>query len=369
MATPTSGTSVPRRSHPKSRTGCKTCKSRKIKCDEQKPACRNCLKHHVDCDFLTVESPSTPGPRSLPDDLKMADLELLHNYTTSTYATLSESVVLREFYRMSAVQMSLSCDYNMRALLAVSALQLAHYRPRMRDYYQSLAMTHHQIASRSAMALMSDINPSTAPNLFLFSVLTIFYAFGCPRKEEGSLLIGETGFPDWMFLLQGTYAITSVLGVQSEGLLAPLFNHGIERFIAREDNSNALPAHQHLESLRELISRRELDKKLTTIYLDAIEELKKSFSLFDPRNNSRRDLTDAFVWIHMVVVDFIPLLRDPLQEAVAIFAFWCVLLKRLENQWWLHGWANHLIAKSFNLLDEEHRLWIRWPIEEIGWVP
>ncbi|TVY52381.1 Sterol uptake control protein 2 [Lachnellula cervina] len=43
-----------RRSHKKSRAGCLTCKSRKLKCDEAKPVCGNCLRHFVDiqsCDF------------------------------------------------------------------------------------------------------------------------------------------------------------------------------------------------------------------------------------------------------------------------------------------------------------------------------
>ncbi|KAH6972030.1 hypothetical protein BKA56DRAFT_593564, partial [Ilyonectria sp. MPI-CAGE-AT-0026] len=32
----------PRRSHRKSRNGCRVCKSRHMKCDETRPACINC---------------------------------------------------------------------------------------------------------------------------------------------------------------------------------------------------------------------------------------------------------------------------------------------------------------------------------------
>ncbi|KAI1426410.1 hypothetical protein F5Y12DRAFT_279825 [Xylaria sp. FL1777] len=41
----------PRRSHKKSRAGCRRCKVRKIKCDEVHPRCGNCSKHGVSCDF------------------------------------------------------------------------------------------------------------------------------------------------------------------------------------------------------------------------------------------------------------------------------------------------------------------------------
>ncbi|TKA74133.1 hypothetical protein B0A55_06832 [Friedmanniomyces simplex] len=45
---------IPRRSHKKSKTGCRTCKVRKIKCDERRPLCRNCERHYTNlatCDF------------------------------------------------------------------------------------------------------------------------------------------------------------------------------------------------------------------------------------------------------------------------------------------------------------------------------
>ncbi len=44
----------------------------------------------MDCDFSAV---GTPQPGLAPTGLNMTDLELLHNYTTTTYLTLSESPV------------------------------------------------------------------------------------------------------------------------------------------------------------------------------------------------------------------------------------------------------------------------------------
>ncbi|KAF2665580.1 hypothetical protein BT63DRAFT_69012 [Microthyrium microscopicum] len=43
-----------RRSHTKSRKGCKTCKRRHIRCDETFPQCRNCTKHQVRCDYMDL---------------------------------------------------------------------------------------------------------------------------------------------------------------------------------------------------------------------------------------------------------------------------------------------------------------------------
>ncbi|UKZ73213.1 hypothetical protein TrVFT333_000855 [Trichoderma virens FT-333] len=63
----------PRRSHKKSRAGCRRCKNRKIKCDEVHPRCGNCSKHGVMCDFEsrqvldelhTLPTPTTRSPQA-----------------------------------------------------------------------------------------------------------------------------------------------------------------------------------------------------------------------------------------------------------------------------------------------------------------
>lgn len=216
---------------------------------------------------------------------------------------------------------------------------------------------------------MTETDPSTAEKLFLFSVLTIYFALACPRKGDGALLVGESGYPEWMFLLQGTRAFIRILGPRVDGPVAPLFNHGADRWIARELNvEHTSRVAKYLDSMRSMIALRQINIDLRNTYLRAIDELTKSFSVFDGTGSVHCDLTDAFVWIFEVAEDLLPLLREPTQEAVAIFAFFTVLLKRLERHWWLHGWADHLIAKSYNLLDEEHRLWIQWPLQEIGYV-
>lgn len=102
------------------------------------------------------------------------DLELLHNYTIATYATLSNDLLLRQLWKVTVPQMGLSCDYVMRSVLAVSALHMAFHRPDKREFYISRALLYHQLASRKAMSLMAKVRSETAENLYLFSILTIY---------------------------------------------------------------------------------------------------------------------------------------------------------------------------------------------------
>jgi hypothetical protein len=80
---------------------------------------------------------------------------------------------------------------------------------------------------------------------------------------------------------------------------------------------------------------------------------------------------DILIWQWTQGKDFLPLLESvsPPQEAVVIFAYCLLVLRKLENQWWVEGWADHLMGKTWALLDDEHRHWVGWATEEMGWIP
>ncbi|KAL2179643.1 uncharacterized protein P884DRAFT_275954 [Thermothelomyces heterothallicus CBS 202.75] len=246
-------TTLGRRTHKKSRTGCSTCKSRKIK----------------------------------------------------TYATLTADSCLWEFWRDDVVQLGLRQDYIMRAVLAVSALHLAYHRPDRRDFYVEEGILLHQKASRSAMRVMAagdKIDKDQAATLFVFSMLTMFFA----------------------------------------PLLAPL--------------------------RARIEAAASADPALRRTYAHALDELELALVGARADPGAPRDVLDAMVWLWVVSDEFVPLLRAPTrtQEAVAIFAhFGLLLLRHHESHWWLRGWGDHVIARAAEILDDDHRAWIEWPLREM----
>jgi hypothetical protein len=199
--------------------------------------------------------------------------------------------------------------------------------------------------------------------------LILFLALGWPRKNQNTLLLDGSDFPDWIYLLRGIRGFIDLAGVPSTGPLAPLFSHSISRYMLREGpDASTSSAHRSLTELEATILQRPIQEDLRQTYLIALKELKKSFGQAEACTTPY-EMTDAFTWVFLVAEDLIPLLRVPEQEAVAIFAFWCVLLKKLDGHWWMQGWARHLIAHAYELLDEDHRWWIHWAIGEVGWIP
>ncbi|KAL3424183.1 C6 zinc finger domain protein [Phlyctema vagabunda] len=62
MAPPRVGSGRKRALHSKARTGCITCRIRRVKCDEAKPACKRCINFGTDCDgYIGVSEEPRPS--------------------------------------------------------------------------------------------------------------------------------------------------------------------------------------------------------------------------------------------------------------------------------------------------------------------
>ncbi|KAH8121174.1 hypothetical protein ACSS6W_009931 [Trichoderma asperelloides] len=364
---PPARTSV-RKSHAKTRTGCKTCKRRKIKCDETRPSCRNCLKHSVTCDFQ-AHITSAVGASLEPEcPLVLIDLELLHNFTSTTFCTLSIDPTLRTVWKTAVIRKAIDCDYVMRSILAVSAMHLAQFRPERRETYMRHGIHHHHLASSAATSLLKDPLPENCENLWIFSVLTMYFALGTPRSSKTSLLIGDSVFPDWIFLLSGVkHLLMLIQQTAKSGILSSFINHGTARWIASHE-----PQHERstiLDLLQERVTSSVTDEHELSVYRHAIHELQCQLSFSLASNTKALDIMDAFVWQFEVAETFMPLLRQMKTEAIVIFAHSCILLNTMEGNRWLQGWGEFLISKVWTILDDEQKTWIQWPVQEIGWVP
>jgi hypothetical protein len=233
-------------------------------------------------------------------------------------------------------------------------------------------MLQHQIGLRQATNVLTEINEENCTGVYIFSALTLFFTVASPRKPGDFLLVGDNGMPDWLTLVKGTsFIVLTSENVLFKGSLGPMFIAGRRRNELREKIlAQALPEDNPLAEIRQLIEKTIANRQDIAIYLDAIDSLRKSFITYpDQGQGASFESADIFIWVFEVDPRFLELLRQRTQESLCIFSYFCVFLRRLDSYWWMEGWATHLISKIYHLLDEEHRLWIRWPIEEIGWIP
>ncbi|KAK1460130.1 hypothetical protein CMEL01_03129 [Colletotrichum melonis] len=82
MSSPRSATYLARR-RTKTFTGCWTCRSRKVKCDEGKPHCSPCKVRGLDCQGYGVRLQWLHPETTVPSDLNLSDIELANDASAS----------------------------------------------------------------------------------------------------------------------------------------------------------------------------------------------------------------------------------------------------------------------------------------------
>jgi hypothetical protein len=104
--------------------------------------------------------------------------------------------------------------------------------------------------------------------------------------------------------------------------------------------------------------------------LDVVDALKRCFQfIYGAGYNDDERMRSISILVFTSEDSFIELLKEQHNEALCVLAFLCVPLHRMGYIWYMEGWGLHLMQIICSTLGSGFMMWIRWPIEEIGWVP
>ncbi|KAI9721703.1 MAG: hypothetical protein M1812_002037 [Candelaria pacifica] len=231
MAGPGGG--PPRRSHTKSRKGCKTCKRRHIRCDENFPQCRNCTKHSCKCDYMDAPVPGQerslspqlvnllwtpevereielwqqsgrfPFPElrllhpPLPQDFSTTDLRLIHHVSSVSkemhYSRCNKFTVWTEKIP-SFLSIASSHPFVMHSILAFSATHLAWLTKSSET--NNIAYHHRGIALGGLQEAIGDFSKANSDATLAASILLSWQA----TESRG-----------WTSLMQGTSSVIDAM--------------------------------------------------------------------------------------------------------------------------------------------------------------
>ncbi|PVH89504.1 hypothetical protein DL98DRAFT_445494 [Cadophora sp. DSE1049] len=359
-----------RRPHRKTKTGCLTCKKRKIKCDEARPECDNCIKHILECEYAPSKVPVVTTGTALSSgahDLNLVDLEFLHNYCTSTALTLHRDSATIRLWSFTVPQFGFVHDYVMHGVLALSALHMGHCHPERKEFYTEQATLHHKLGLEKATPALSAFAEENATAMYLFSALTCIYTYTTIGQTDDSVLGGESS---WIFLSRQSYSLIRLAGdAIKEGPLGPLFLAGARRTRLRDMLVEAPACFAEADRLRELSARIDesvLDSEAREAYNAAINDMLEILKVIYSLEEEGREFSDVFRWPFQLSVGFIDLLQIPTQESLAVIAHFAAIPEYIGSKWWLEGFGRRLLAKIYPLIDEEHLSWIQWPVQQLG---
>ena len=231
------------------------------------------------------------------------------------------------------------------------------------------AMVHHNASLTVAMPLISSVGSSMPIPLIQFSMLTSYIAFASPKDSQNLLIVSDGVVPDWLLLFRGVRSFVEAGGGAMHATSLDMM-HRPGRLMNAEWMSCDDIGHETIGELEERIRAHVTDSGKVGVLLLGTDGLKRAFRLFrDKADDDDSRVRCLSMWIFKVTDEFVCLLRNDDREALCVLAFFCVLLARLDHKWWIRGCGVHLIQRIYSTLDAGYRLWIRWPIEEIGWAP
>ncbi|KAH6973229.1 hypothetical protein EDB80DRAFT_743245 [Ilyonectria destructans] len=382
-----------RRRHHKSRAGCRQCKSRRVRCDENRPNCGNCIKREITCEYFdmrySIANHRKSPPRILPrshqtqnevaispihstqeytriassgfissQDLfstsvrtrseRLLDLRLFHHYLEMTTRSTDFQVTWSFWIVEEAVQ----SPHVMDALLGFSAFHLRRYD----KFDQSLREASHRFMARAIEhhreQLREGFNEKNATRSAAICALVSVHA-----SVNNSYLVPEGGprLPlHWFHSFQTGLRVVhmaqsfiqdSKLSRQFQGLTS------LEQVMMQgtcNDKFNFLLEYPDTQG--------SLDEDSLPAYSQAVALLSSLYS----------DLQHAKPLFFFVAVPsrFVDLLAAKDPRALAILGYFFMVVKKGRQFWWIDGAPEHEFATIMTFLPSHWWPVMSWAMQE-----
>lgn len=381
-----------RKSHRKSRLGCKTCKQRKVKCDERQPTCARCDASGRECSYICVPSYPIPVRSSSHRDLRHAASSEppRHSPPLSELRPppeLGDALATRESYsllhfdlfahfkeRLSAeatsvwpevhqifdmaVHEAFRTPYLMDQLLALAASHKSTLSHEDREWYRNESMRL-QTRALSRFPQNQDYPGSLAP--FIFSTLlgqhVLFDAF----SSASGLPTVLDNLAQCLELHQGIRAVAGEVLTKA----TTQFEDHMANSAITVDNDTV--SGSECQGLMDRLKASDLSEASISIYVEAATLLQYLFDSVN-KSNSRR-LVVVQEWPVRVSTSYIALLKQRRPEALIILAYYGVLLHNARDYWAYSGSGSYLIRGISNHLGDYWLQWLDWPNAQISNEP
>ncbi|KAF2004428.1 hypothetical protein P154DRAFT_43109 [Amniculicola lignicola CBS 123094] len=377
-----------KRPHRKAKTGCATCKRRKIKCDEEKPQCANCARYSSECvypshsdlkDTGSISASTTPPLARTPEyrndeprlqfhhvahELPMRDLTLMHQWAISTCHGFGEFPGDSDPWQIDIPIQGQQYPFLMRGILAVAAAHLAKMTsdPAVRYTYVELAAYHHDLALPDYRSAIQNVTEQNITAVLAFSTLTTVHSLAAPRDitnhQFGSRIY------EWMFLHKGVGDIPPhwLPWIDSGPLKGQLRRRRLQPI---EPTFN--PDDYRLVGLHALLMNLSVEEQHEGVhYEEALFWLRQAFVHTISPASVLGNKYAVLYWVEHLPQGFMDLLRLERPRALILLAHCCVLLKRAEAYWYMEGSAENILMEIKPFLGEEFLPWIEWPLQICG---
>lgn len=397
-----------RRTHKKSRFGCKLCKERRVKCDERRPACGNCVKYRRQCPYLTQKvvlpaSASTPAPAStstatapsssspdaspaefaraevsLPspncesllystsESYSLCHLELLIHFQSLMGDMFYDSEALASKYSSLIAKLGFTSPYLMDEILGLAAAHKSTtvQEASSREFYREEATRLQTRALSQFNAIPSGSEKQHSLSAFLFSTLlgqhVLFDTFS--SQSDFSTVLDR--FVHCLGLHRG---IRTIVAESYSSIIAQIEElDGPDSAMAQAMGGRSEPGSQNrgdeCAALRELLQISDLSQTEAEAYSRAVDSLQH---VFDAQRGCSESSHQRFGvvqgWPVRVPAEYVHLLTQRKPEALIILAYYGMLLHGVRYSWSVAGAGRFLIEGITAYLGSYWAEWLDAP--------
>lgn len=254
--------------------------------------------------------------------------------------------------------------YVLHLMFALTALHLAHVRPNRREQYVATADHHYERALTLVTPAIASLNPINCDAVLVAVQMICFISWGRGPQPGEYLAFGREKKSDWLMMFRGIRTtLATVERPEFTKTHAP----------ATRNKARPLPAQEipeeyekQLDELREHVDFVTKDSPGHEDDLQSVDILRE---MYDNRYQGLEgEYHVSFGWLFRMSDDFLERLQQRNPIPMIIYAHFVVLIRVLEQFWYMQGWTHHVMGGIWDLLPREHRPWLDWPIKRIGWI-
>ena len=254
--------------------------------------------------------------------------------------------------------------YVLHFMFAFTALHLAHCRPNRKEEYFTTADWHYERALILVTPEIANLNPDNCDAVLVAVQMVCFINWGRGPQPGEYLAFGRDKRSEWLTMFRGVRTTLS-------SIEHPLFvkTHAP----ATRTKARPLPTHEvpeeyerRLDELRahvDFVSKDTPSHEADILAVDILREM------YDNRYQGiDSEYHVSFGWLFQMTDNFLERLqqRDPI--SMIIYAHFVVLIRVLEQFWYMQGWTHHVMSGIWESTPREYRAWLDWPIKRIGWI-
>ncbi|KAL4900633.1 hypothetical protein BDW74DRAFT_182468 [Aspergillus multicolor] len=354
-----------RRPHSKSHHGCAQCKQRRIKCDEARPICSSCHKKQLPCTYDSLAPTSSSIADAPPTEryaytLPLPELELLHDWHTTTAASLASVEPLQSILRTVIPEEGLSHPFLLHGILAISALHRAQTitaSDGRRQKYIETAMAHHRSSLVMCGQVLDNITRANCHALFGFSCLVPIFVVGAHRKTPSPNPVQDIADVVESFkLIRGSASIVDRARPWiEEGPLRPVLRVGhFYHPLALAEKQRGTALLMKIQSTLEVIPEMHLESPVRS----ALQGLLHLLQIYLDTGDARA----VMAWPVQTGPEYFDLLLRQDRAALITLGVFGKALGLMSPSWWLEGWATCLVTLSRECLPLEDREMIAFEV-------